>query len=262
MLFLSLVGIFHLCRGTHEDGQAMLEEAAKHKRIKKLGKKGILVEQVHEGWGKFHPHPTTPISLWWEGKLLNGTKFGTSYSLEYPDDNYSHIRAKDLPVWGMEYAVQRMVVGADWIVYMPSELAFGDERSPEKWPAVAPGDPVMFHMILQDILGTKQRRSKRKMCNFETNQYCHKEEIVYFEQHREDSNLCEIKKEMETLNQAIYGTGATEEEKEAHRSALESAEWNRLINNYMSLTSVKEYMKVELDTPDTMCDDEDIELEL
>lgn len=62
---------------------------------------------------------------------------------------------------GWTEAMQLMVEGDKWEMYIPSELGYGDSGSP---PKIKGGDPLIFQMEILKIKGGKKPASKCVAC--------------------------------------------------------------------------------------------------
>lgn len=104
---------------------------------------GLQYKVVREGPpGGLHPTPADEVKVHYEGKLLDGTVFDSSYErgvpAVFPLDGL-------VPAWII--ALQRMKAGDEWILYVPPALGYGAQ---DKGPI--PGNSVMiFRIELLDV---------------------------------------------------------------------------------------------------------------
>lgn len=95
--------------------------------------------------GGMHPTRADEVKVHYEGKLVDGTIFDSSYErgvpASFPLDGL-------VPAWII--ALQRMKAGDEWILYVPPALGYGaDDKGP------IPGNSVMiFRIELLDVLRT------------------------------------------------------------------------------------------------------------
>ena len=80
--------------------------------------------------------------------MIDGTEFDSSYSRGSPT-NF----APNQVIKGWTEAMQLMVEGDKWELYIPSELAYGTRGSP---PKIGPDETLVFTIEMIEILGEKQ----------------------------------------------------------------------------------------------------------
>jgi len=104
---------------------------------------GLQYKVLKEGSG---PKPTASdtVSVNYKGSLLNGTEFDSSYKRGQP---------ASFPVGGVikgwTEALQLMPVGSKWELYIPADLAYGDNPPPGS--GIAPGSTLVFEVELLSI---------------------------------------------------------------------------------------------------------------
>jgi FKBP-type peptidyl-prolyl cis-trans isomerase len=105
---------------------------------------GLQYKVVREGPpGGLHPTQADEVKVHYEGKLLDGTVFDSSYErgvpAVFPLDGL-------VPAWVI--ALQRMKAGDEWTLYVPPALGYGAQ---DKGPI--PANSVMiFRIELLDVL--------------------------------------------------------------------------------------------------------------
>merc|ERR1712048_163037 len=82
---------------------------------------GLQYKVLKAGTGAAHPLVDTPCACHYEGKLINGKKFDSSYDRGEPTTF-----APNQVIAGWTEAMQLMVEGDCWEMYIPSNLAYGD----------------------------------------------------------------------------------------------------------------------------------------
>merc|ERR1711861_91360 len=92
-----------------------------------------------------HPKASTSCECHYEGKLIDGTVFDSSYERGSPTSF-----APNQVIKGWTEAMQLMVEGDKWEMYIPSELGYGDSGSP---PKIGGGDALIFTMEIIKIKG-------------------------------------------------------------------------------------------------------------
>ena len=126
-----------------EEGAKFLEENAKRDGIT-VTESGLQYEFVAKGDGE-KPVPASTVRVHYHGTLIDGTTFDSSYERGQP---------AEFPVGGVikgwTEALQLMEVGAKYRLYVPHELAYGDQGA---GAAIAPYSTLIFDVELLDILG-------------------------------------------------------------------------------------------------------------
>merc|ERR1712024_243938 len=120
---------------------------AKEEGVVKLPS-GLLYKVLKSGDGKFHPTANSPCDCHYAGTLIDGTEFDSSYKRGTPTTF-----APRQVIKGWTEAMQLMVEGDKWELYIPSELAYGDSGSP---PKIGGGDVLVFTMEIIKINGKKK----------------------------------------------------------------------------------------------------------
>merc|ERR1712151_352084 len=106
---------------------------------------GLQYKVLKEGKGLEHPTVSTPCECHYAGRLLDGSEFDSSYSRGEPTTF-----APNQVIKGWTEAMQLMVQGDKWEMYIPYELAYGENGKPPKIPAAA---CLIFIMEIVKIKG-------------------------------------------------------------------------------------------------------------
>ena len=126
-----------------EEGTKYLEENAKRDEVT-VTESGLQYEVVAKGDGE-KPVPASTVRVHYHGTLIDGTTFDSSYERGQP---------AEFPVGGVikgwTEALQLMEVGAKYRLYVPHELAYGEQGA---GAAIAPYSTLIFDVELLDILG-------------------------------------------------------------------------------------------------------------
>ena len=119
-------------------GQAFLAENAKKPGVTTLPD-GLQYSILKEGTG---PKPTTSqtVTVNYEGTLIDGTVFDSSYKRGEP---ISFGVTQVIPGW--TEALQLMPVGSTWMLYIPSNLAYGARGA---GGAIGPNETLIFKVEL------------------------------------------------------------------------------------------------------------------
>ena len=86
-----------------------------------------------------HPGPDGEVKVNYEGKLIDGTVFDSSYTRGVPA-----VLAVEEVIPGWQEALQLMRPGDTWLVYLPSALAYGDNGA----GPIPPGSVLVFKLEL------------------------------------------------------------------------------------------------------------------
>lgn len=104
---------------------------------------GLQYKVLTEGTGA-KPQATDTVKCHYEGRLINGEVFDSSYRRNEP---------AEFPVNGViagwVEALQLMPVGSKWELYVPSDLAYGAHGAGQ---AIGPNETLIFDVELLDIV--------------------------------------------------------------------------------------------------------------
>lgn len=125
---------------TLEDGLAFLEENAQRDEVVTLDS-GLQYEVLEEGEGD-KPEATDTVTTHYEGRLLDGTVFDSSYQRGEPA-SFPLNRV----IAGWTEGLQLMSPGAKYRLYVPSELAYGDRGA----GTIPPNSTLIFDVELLEI---------------------------------------------------------------------------------------------------------------
>lgn len=143
-LVLSTAAQQPVAAGTNEAGLAFLAENKEKEGVITLSS-GLQYKVLRKGRGMDHPAVNAPCLCHYEGTLLDGSVFDSSYERGSPTTF-----APNQVIKGWTEAMQMMVVGDKWEMYIPSELGYGDHGSP---PKIRGGDVLVFRMEILAIQG-------------------------------------------------------------------------------------------------------------
>lgn len=122
-------------------GAEYLAANAKKEGVKEL-KGGVQYKVIQEGEGE-SPELTDTVKVHYTGKLINGTMFDSSVQRGEP----ATFRVGQV-IKGWQMALQKMKVGDKWMLYIPSDLAYGEQGSPG---AIGPNQVLVFEVELLEI---------------------------------------------------------------------------------------------------------------
>merc|ERR1712032_382081 len=141
-------------------------------------KSGLQYKVLKKGSGEMHPLKDTSCECHYAGTTLALTpdaidkdesewnEFDSSYKRGQPTSF-----APNQVIKGWTEAMQLMVEGDKWEMYIPSELGYGDSGSGEK---IKGGDMLIFRMEVLKINGKGKRAVK---CDLKTKENCDPEEL-------------------------------------------------------------------------------------
>jgi len=132
--------IEQLAEKNRQAGKAFLLENRQKKGVKTTSS-GLQYKVVEKGSGK-KPGPDDTVVVHYRGHFLDGKEFDSSYKRNEPA---TFMVKKVIPGW--TEALQMMKEGAKWEVFIPSELAYGEEGA----PGIAPNSTLVFDVELISI---------------------------------------------------------------------------------------------------------------
>ncbi|HLA28064.1 MAG TPA: FKBP-type peptidyl-prolyl cis-trans isomerase [Syntrophales bacterium] len=124
-----------------KDGMAFLAENKKKEGVKTLAS-GLQYKVISEGNGK-SPKATDTVTLNYRGTLINGYEFDSSYRRGVPST-----LLVNGAISGWTEALQLMKVGAKWQLFIPSNLAYGEEGTGNM---IGPNASLIFEVELISI---------------------------------------------------------------------------------------------------------------
>lgn len=103
---------------------------------------GLQIRIIKRGDGDL-PDPTSMVAVHYEGRLVDGTIFDSSYARGEP---------AEFPVNGVikgwTEALILMQVGSEWEIVMPASIAYGDEGTGQ---TIGPGATLIFKVELLSV---------------------------------------------------------------------------------------------------------------
>lgn len=120
------------------EGKAFLEKNAKIPGIKTTAS-GLQYQIIDEGAGE-SPAVNDSVTVDYEGKLINEKVFDSSYQRGKP----TTFKVGDV-IKGWQEALTMMKPGATWMLYIPSELAYGAQGA---MGAIGPNETLVFKVHL------------------------------------------------------------------------------------------------------------------
>ena len=124
-----------------EEGKSFLEENSKKENVVSLPS-GLQYEILTEGSGEI-PKATDKVKCHYHGTLLNGTVFDSSVQRGQPA-----VFGVNQVIKGWVEALQLMAVGSKWRLFIPSELAYGEQGA---GGSIEPNSTLIFDVELLGI---------------------------------------------------------------------------------------------------------------
>ncbi|HSV01770.1 MAG TPA: FKBP-type peptidyl-prolyl cis-trans isomerase [Phenylobacterium sp.] len=126
------------------ESQAFLDKAAREPGVRTLPS-GLMYKVVRSGPATgIKPQPGDEVKVNYEGKLVNGQVFDSTYERGAPAAMpLAHL----VPAW-ME-ALPMMRPGDEWVLYVPPKLGYGDQGA---GGVIPPGAALIFRIELIDVL--------------------------------------------------------------------------------------------------------------
>jgi FKBP-type peptidyl-prolyl cis-trans isomerase FklB len=126
-----------------QQGQAFLAENGKRAGVVSLPS-GLQYEVLKAGADNTRPLLTNKVKCHYTGTLINGTKFESSVDrgepITFPLGNV---------IKGWQEALQLMTVGSKWKLFIPADLAYGDNPNPGG--LITPGATLVFEVELLGV---------------------------------------------------------------------------------------------------------------
>jgi len=153
--FLTLISV---TAATDESGTTFLEGMSAEADVVTLPS-GLRYKVLEKGGGSFHPKQDAPCLYHYTSTLIDGSQSDSSYVRGAPST-----AAPDKVIAGLSEAMQLMVEGDKWGLYIPSELAYGSLGNTPKIPADA---ALVYTVELIKIKGTRTPAWKCKVATLE-----------------------------------------------------------------------------------------------
>lgn len=110
----------------------------------------VIVREGEEGGTT--PGPRDRVSVMYDGRLVDGTVFDSSYAR-----GSSATFGVDQVISGWTEGLQLMSVGDEFIFYIPTELGYG--QNPRPGGVIKPGDDLIFRVELKQVVKAPEPRA-------------------------------------------------------------------------------------------------------
>merc|ERR1712070_1227049 len=144
LAFLALLACGMAMGGTTPEGKEWLKSKGQEEGVVTLPS-GLMYKVVKAGEGTKSPTVNSKCSCHYRGTLTDGTEFDSSYKRGKPSQF-----APNQVIKGWTEAMQLMVEGDKWELYIPSELAYGDRQ---RGQFITAGAVLVFKLELITIMG-------------------------------------------------------------------------------------------------------------
>ncbi|UYM18008.1 FKBP-type peptidyl-prolyl cis-trans isomerase [Endozoicomonas euniceicola] len=134
-----------------EKGQAFLKENAKKPGIFTMDN-GLQYRIIKEGKGS-KPLETSEVTVHYEGKLLDGTVFDSSYERKQP----ATFKLNQV-IRGWTEGLKAMPEGSTWELFIPSDLAYGPGGIPGR---IGPNEVLTFKVELIEVKKDEKKDAKK-----------------------------------------------------------------------------------------------------
>ncbi|MCL4137971.1 UNVERIFIED_CONTAM: hypothetical protein GTU68_042344 [Idotea baltica] len=124
-----------------EKGELWLKQNAKKEGVKEI-EGGVQYKVLKAGKGG-SPSESDTVRVHYTGTLTNGKEFDSSVKRGEP----AEFRVGQV-IKGWQMALQKMKVGDKWMLYIPSDLAYGERGSRG---AIGPNEVLVFEVELLGI---------------------------------------------------------------------------------------------------------------
>ena len=155
---------------------------------------GLQYKVLVEGSGLKRPLVDTPCDCHYLGTLIDGTQFDSSFDRGKPSTF-----APNQVIKGWTEAMQLMVEGDKWEMYIPYHLAYGEHGKPPKIPG---GAPLVFQMEILKINGPTVAADK---CDPATKKGCSEREVSYVDKQASKSKADRAKELKRLQNMKTSG---------------------------------------------------------
>jgi len=157
----------------YEHSKIFLRQNAEKPNVNTLPS-GLQYKIIRTGLGQYHPTYDSPTEIHYEGTLIDGvTIFESTYKKTSKKPSLFQPR---MLIKGFEEAMQLMVEGDKWELYIAPDLAYGDKATGKY---IKPGDALIYTVEMLEIKGTTLPDGKVVRCNVDTLEKCNDKEIEY-----------------------------------------------------------------------------------
>lgn len=210
---------FKSINGTNEVGKAFLEEAKKLNGVVVL-ESGLMYQVLEKGTGRYNPKESTECTFHYASTTPSMTekayekhhKKWDAYDSSFKREEKATLAPNGTEIKGWSEAWQLMVEGDKWLLFIPSELGFGDKGSAFT-DKIKGGDVLIIYMELIEIKGPKVKSKNAVMCDVKTRAGCDPMELEVLDIWSAADNAA-IESELKAIKKKLEGTIKSSERKE------------------------------------------------
>lgn len=114
---------------------------------------GLQYKVIKQGTGA-KPTLEDTVRVHYRGRTIDGQEFDSSYKRNEP----AEFQVKQV-IPGWQEAMTIMPVGSTYEIYLPPDLAYGDQGAP---PVIEPGSLIIFEVELLDVLKGENKGEEKK----------------------------------------------------------------------------------------------------
>merc|ERR1719305_1236250 len=168
---LLIISASLLVLGSNEFGVKFLEDNAKQDGVISLPS-GLQYKVLRAGSGDSHPTADSSCECHYEGRVAQSWPSGETFDSSYARGSPTSF-APNQVIKGWTEAMQLMVEGDKWEMYIPSDLGYGDGGQGGK---IKGGDVLIFRMEIVTIKGNKKPADR---CDIATMKGCNDKQVKY-----------------------------------------------------------------------------------
>lgn len=123
-----------------KENEDFMKKIAKKAGVKQIDSTGVYYEVITEGTGAV-PADTSMVEVRYAGTLIDGTEFDSNMEAEQPMKIQAN---RVIPGWTK--ALTNMPAGSTWKVYIPADMAYGENQMGDK---IKPFSALIFTIQLE-----------------------------------------------------------------------------------------------------------------
>lgn len=131
-------------RANQKEGQEFLQKKRKKEGVEQTAS-GLTYRVIEEGSGP-KPDKWDSVKVHYEGSHIGGDVFDSSKDR----GKAAKFAVRGGVVKGWTEALQKMKEGAEWDIFLPPELAYGQRG--KKQPHIGPSETLIFNIQLQEVI--------------------------------------------------------------------------------------------------------------
>lgn len=124
-----------------QQNKRFLDDISREEGVKAL-RGGVLYKVIESGTGEGEVKPRSIVTCYYKGSLINGKVFDDAFTRGYPEA----FRVNEL-ISGFQIALVNMHIGDHWLVYIPSDMGYGDRGD----RVIPGGSTLIFEIKLAGI---------------------------------------------------------------------------------------------------------------